>query len=296
MNISVIIVCLNGKAHLKKCLKSIKEKTIDIEYEVIVSDNGSTDGSQTMIQKEFPWVHLIENHKNLGFGTANNRGAAIATGQVLLFLNDDTILKENSLKIIYAMMLDRQNIGVLGCHLINLDGSHQDSIRRYPKFWDQLIILTKLHNFFPTLRPIKRYLAQDIDYSKEQNVDQVMGACMAIRANVFKTAQGFDEHFFVWFEEVDLQKRIYEKQKLPIVFSPNTEIIHLKGATFSQIMSVKSQLRLNRSMRYYFYKHHGLLQAIVLTAAQPYSIVLSFLVHVYKVSGRDIKKLKHGQN
>ncbi|MBI2411045.1 MAG: glycosyltransferase family 2 protein [Candidatus Kerfeldbacteria bacterium] len=296
MDISVMIVTFNSANHIRDCLRTIKAQTQGITYEVMVTDNASTDGTPEIIKKEFPWVRLIENTVNRGFGVANNQAAEMATGEVLFILNDDTVLKENSLKLFHDTLMSDKSIGVLGCHLIFPDGRHQDSVRRYPRISDQAIILSKLHNFFPNLGSIRRYLAQDIDYAKEQEVDQVMGACMVMRREVFERAHGFDERFFVWFEEVDLQKRIHEEQGLRIVYSPLTEIIHLKGATFGKVMTLTNQRRLNRSMRQYFYKHHGIMAAAVLTMLQPFSLLLAWLVHVYTQSGRDIKKLKHGQN
>jgi len=296
MQISVITVSTNSKEHIRNCLSSLRAQTSGVDYEVIVVDNASTDGTPEMVAKEFPWARLIRNERNLGFGTANNRGAAVATGEVLCFYNDDTIQTQNTLKAAYEKMHSDHTIGVLGFRLTFADGSHQDSVRRYPTWRDQAVILTKLHNFFPQLPSITHYLAQDTDYSQEQDVDQVMGACMVVRRDVFQAAGGFDEHFFVWFEEVDLQKRIRDEQGLRIVYSPFTSMIHVKGATFGKVMSLTGQRWFTASMRHYFWKHHGAVQTVFLTCLQPLSIVLAALVQFAKTRGMNIKKLKHGQN
>ncbi len=294
MNVSVIIVTMNAKEYLRRCLDSIKQYSHDIEYEVIVVDNGSTDGTQELLQHEYEHVHSICNNTNLGFGRANNLGAEISTGEVLLFLNDDTEFQENSLKIAYEKMMSENDIGVLGAHLVFPNTSHQDSVRAYPSLVDQLIVLTKIHNFFPSLPAIQRYMCSGFDYKKENDVDQVMGACMFIRKEVFELANGFDERFFVWFEEVDLQRRILKEQRLRIMYSPITEIVHVKGATFSKILSVTNQRRLNRSMRQYFFKHHGVFQGVVISLFQPCSLVLAFIVQVMKKVS-DISKYKDEQ-
>ncbi|OGY85932.1 MAG: hypothetical protein A2233_00350 [Candidatus Kerfeldbacteria bacterium RIFOXYA2_FULL_38_24] len=296
MNISVIIVSWNAKEHLRRCLNSIKQHTKQLSYEVIVVDNSSQDDSAHMVAQEFPEVKLVASKVNLGFGKANNRGAELATGEVLFFCNDDIVLQENSLALAYEKLTQDKSLGVLGFHLLFPDKTHQDSVRRFPNLKDQLIILTKLHNFFPNLTAIKKYLAQGFDYQKEQEVEQLMGACLFIRQDVFKKAQGFDEHFFCWFEEIDLEKRIKEQQKLRLVYSPASALIHVKGVSFNQIMSVKLQRILNQSMRYYFLKHHGLLAAVLITILQPLSIILSLLVQGLKKLGTDVKKMKHGQN
>jgi GT2 family glycosyltransferase len=296
MQISVITVSTNSKEHIRNCLTSLRAQTSGVEYEVIVVDNASMDGTPEMVKTEFPWVKLVENQRNLGFGTANNRGAAIATGGVLCFFNDDTIQTQNTLKAVYDKMMGDPTIGVLGFHLTFPDGMHQDSVRRYPTWCDQAVILTKLHNFFPQLKSIKRYLAQDMDYAKEQEVDQLMGACMVVRSDVFRKSGGFDEKFFVWFEEVDLEKRIAEEQKLRAVYWPGTEMIHVKGATFGKVMSLTGQKWFNKSMRHYFWKHHGIIQTAFLIALQPLSILLATIVHIARTRGMHVNKLKHGQN
>lgn len=296
MQISVITVSTNSKEHIRNCLTSLKRQVSDVEFEVIVVDNASTDGTPEMVKTQFPWVKLVENQRNLGFGTANNRGAAVATGEVLCFYNDDTIQTQDTLTAVYNKMMTDPTIGVLGFHLTFPDGSHQDSVRRYPTWRDQAVILTKLHNFFPGFKSIKRYLAQDMDYTHEQEVEQLMGACMVIRADVFKKVGGFDEEFFVWFEEIDLEQRIHEELGLRVVYSPLAEMIHVKGATFGKVMSVQGQEWFNDSMRHYFWKHHGFLQTAFLTALQPLSLLLAVIVQRVKSRGVDVKKLKHGQN
>lgn len=296
MQLSIIIVSWNVKDHLRNCLKSIQAHTNGVSYEVIVVDNASHDGSVEMLKQEFPDVRVIANTENKGFGAACNQGAATATGEVLVFFNDDAFLKEDSFSLLYQRVMKDATIGVIAPHLVHQDGSHQDSVRRFPTWKDQAIILTKLHNFFPKLTAVKRYYAYDFDYAKEQEVDQLMGACMVMRKEVFDRADGFDEAFFVWFEEVDLQKRIKEQLGLRIVYTPETEITHAKGASFSQVMSLTSQRRLNRSMRYYFRKHHGMIQAALLTLLQPLSLLLALLVQLYRALGGNINALKHGQN
>ncbi|PIW36944.1 MAG: hypothetical protein COW24_02710 [Candidatus Kerfeldbacteria bacterium CG15_BIG_FIL_POST_REV_8_21_14_020_45_12] len=296
MQLSVIIVSWNVRDHLRRCLQSIKDNTNNLEYEVIVVDNASHDGSIEMVASEFPEVKLIASNVNLGFGTANNRGVEIATGEVVFILNDDTVLTENSLRYVYDRVMGDKTIGVLGYHLFNADGSHQDSVRRYPRLSDQLLMLTKVHNLWSNLKPVKRYLAQDFDYSSEQEVDQLMGACMVMRRDVYNQAGGFDENFFVWFEEVDLEKRIHDEQNLRVVYTPETSMIHVKGASFKQWMSLKSQRMFNKSMRTYFLKHYGLMRSIPILLMQPVSLVLAGLVGVFRRLGGNIQRFKNGQS
>ena len=133
MNVSIIIVNYNTKKLLSDCLKSIYEQTKDLEFEVIVSDNGSTDGSIEMLKSDFPQVILIENNANLGFGTANNRGLSVAKGKYIFYLNSDTILKNNAVKYFFDFWENSpepEKIGGLGANLLNSAG---ETIHSYDK-------------------------------------------------------------------------------------------------------------------------------------------------------------------
>ncbi|MDR3048046.1 MAG: glycosyltransferase, partial [Bacteroidales bacterium] len=122
MQVSIIIVNFNTKNFLYNCLESIYKHTKDISFEIIVSDNGSTDGSIELVKSKFPAVILIANNKNLGFGAANNRGLEIAKGEFVFFLNSDTILLNNAVNIFYTYWQNYRNkneLGALGCNLID---------------------------------------------------------------------------------------------------------------------------------------------------------------------------------
>ena len=134
MDVSVIIVSYNTLELTRNCLRSLFKETKEIEYEVIVSDNGSIDGSVEMIKSEFPTVILIENNTNLGFGAANNRALKIAKGKYIFYLNSDTVILNNAVQIFFNYWEnsdENHNIGALGANLINENG---DIIHSYGKF------------------------------------------------------------------------------------------------------------------------------------------------------------------
>ncbi len=284
MDLSIIIVSWNNREILGECLKSIYQYTQNLDFEVLVSDNGSTDGTLELIKEDFPQVKFIANNNNLGFARANNLAYHQATGRYILFLNDDTEIKSN----IFKTLVDQYPFpaGLLGCRLLNLDGSLQKSVRHFPTLKDQLIILTKTHNFFPGL--IKKYLAQDFDYSKTQEVDQVMGAFMLSPKKILDQVGIFDEKFFCWFEEVDLQKRI-KQAGYPIIYTPLVQCYHAKGASFGKILPVANQKILNASLRHYFHKHHPYWQYLLIVLAQPLSLFLAWLIQTFKINVRKYK-------
>lgn len=283
MDVSIIIVSWNVKPYLQQCLRSIFRYTKDISFEVIVVDNASRDGSADMVATDFPQVKLIHNLKNRGFGAANNQGLAVATGQYIVFLNDDTEIQENIfLTLVKRFQNDHdatKKIGVLGCRLVNPDGSQQDSVRAFPKVFDQTIVLLKLHHLFPQV--LNRYLQKQFDYTLEQKVEQVMGAFMFVPKSVLKIVGGFDEAFFNWFEEVDFQQRIL-RAGFTVQYTPVVSCVHVKGSSFGQLSKPISQRMFNRSMRIYFYKHHSRLAYWWISVLSPISVGLAYVAQIIR--------------
>lgn len=281
MELSIIIVSWNVKPLLRNCLASIYKYTKDLDFEVFVVDNNSHDGSADMVAKNFTEVKLIRNKRNNGFGKANNQAFNNAQGRYVLFLNDDTEIHDN----IFKKLIDKYNrlsssdIGMIGCRLLNPDGSQQESVRSYPTVFDQTIILLKLHRIFPWL--VNGYRQKNFDYDKEQMVEQVMGAFMLVPRAILDEQGSFDEGFFAWFEEVDMQKR-FNDAGYSVLYTPAVSCVHVKGASFGQLRRPKAQQMFNRSMRLYFRKHHSFLSYLWIVLIQPFSIMLSHVAQIFR--------------
>ncbi len=229
-DVSVVIVNYNTRDMLRDCIGSIKENTHDIDYEVIVVDNNSHDGSVEMLRKEFPDVMTIEAGVNLGFGRANNLGMSKAVGKYLFLLNSDTILLNNAIKIFYdqaqQLIKEGYRIGALGAVLLNRD---RKTCHSYGNFITPSSELKEL---------ITKYLRFLKDHNNTNpprvegslNVDYVTGADMFVSTEVFHITGGFDPDFFMYCEEVDWQKRMaQEGYDRFIVDGP--EIVHLEGGS-----------------------------------------------------------------
>lgn len=284
IDLSIIIVSWNVRNLLRTCLTSLFLQMRDMRFEVIVVDNASADGSADMVAKEFPQAILIHNQRNRGFGAANNQALAQARGKYIVFLNDDTEIHGN---IFYSLISQYQDfvthgrkVGLIGCQLRNPDGSIQPSVRAFPTLFDQTVILLKLHHILSGL--ISGYTQKKFDFKREQTVDQVMGACMFTTRAVINHVGKFDEEFFAWFEEVDLQRRM-RQAGYEVVYTPSVHCTHVKGASFTQLRKPKAQRMFNRSMRYYFRKHHSLAAYVWISLVQPISIILSYAVQMVRV-------------
>lgn len=239
LDVSVIIVNYNTKDLTYNCLKSVFEMTKNISFEVIVSDNGSTDGSIEMIKTDFPSVILIENNSNLGFGAANNKGLDVAKGKYIFYLNSDTLLLNNAIKIFYdywESSSDKDCIGALGGILLNEYGNtihsggdlpSYDDILRYQKaiyfVHRRNSLLKKLHmNWFYQL--CSKFRAKnDIENVQEGEIGYITGADLFLLNN--ENAR-FDENYFLYYEETDLEFKLFEK-KLKRLLINGPKIVHL---------------------------------------------------------------------
>lgn len=289
MKLSIIIVNWNTEKLLKKCLESIFLYADKIDYQLIVIDNNSKDKSRELLSKLKILndnLEIVLSKTNLGFARAVNVGLKKSKGQYILLLNPDTQIKETTIEASIKFMDEHPHGGIMGGKILNLDGSIQPSVRRFPTFLSQFFILLKLHHFFKN-SSIRKYFSSDFDYSKMQEVDQVMGAFFLIRRSVLETVGYFDERFFLWFEEVDFCRRV-KNNGWQIFYNPRAEIIHLGGASFSQKIPIKNQWQFNKSLLYYFKKHGNYLVYYLLGLMTLVSLALALMISVLPI----FKKIK----
>jgi len=289
MDVSIVIVSFKVKDFLKICLTSIYKETQDLDFEIFVVDNDSKDGSVEMVENEFPQVNLVANSKNLGFAKACNQAIKKSCGKYILLLNPDTRVADNAIKKTWQFMERANKSGIAGCKVLNDDGSLQPSIRRFPDLLSHILILLKLHNFFPNLKSLRQYYHTDFYYNKSDTVDQIMGAYFMVRRSMLKQIGLLDEHFYIWYEEVDLCKRAQNK-KWQVNYFAETFIYHQKGLSFSRRSALAKQLIYNRSLLYYFFKHHSVLEYIILLFLYPVSILLTAIIQIFGIRK---KKKKH---
>jgi len=229
MELSIIIVNYNVKYFLEQCIHSIRKSCSGMNYETIVIDNNSVDGSQAMLEEKFPEVILIANKKNQGFSKANNQGINISQGKYILILNPDTVLEEQTMNLTLQFMNLHAEAGALGVKMINGKGKYLPESKRgipTPKTaFYKIVGLTKL---FPKSKAFARYYLGHLDSSKIQEIEVLPGAFMLIRSELLKRIGGFDEIFFMYAEDIDLSYRIL-KEGWKIIYYPDTTIIHYKG-------------------------------------------------------------------
>ncbi len=264
-DISVIVVNWNTRDLLRRCLDSVLEdgRREALEVEVVVVDNGSRDGSQEMVQSNFPGAILLQNAQNAGFARANNQGAALATAPLLLLLNSDAALQPGALGALLAFMRERPEVAIAGLQLLNDDLTLQPSGRRFPSLAATLIALLPLPmNWRREVE--QRHEARD--YSQEEEVDEVSGAAMAIRRDRFQQLEGFDEHFFFFGEDIDLCWRA-RKAGYAVAYLPRAQAIHTWGSARARTPSIRQGLLSQVAQLMLFERHKPAWQAVALRAA-----------------------------
>lgn len=229
MDVSIIIVNYNTKRLTDNCIKSIEEKTKDVDYEIILVDNCSTDGSKEMFASDAR-IRYIYNNENLGFGRANNLGAQYARGKYVFLLNSDTILCNDAVSMLYhAMETLPLDVGCLGTMLLDSDGNLGLSYGRFPCLKSSLRHLAfnafhvnpKREKYFNYLKTSFKNGIIDVDY--------ITGADVFIRRDVVEKCGLFNPVFFMYYEETEMQKR-YASNGFRRCILDGPRIIHLEGA------------------------------------------------------------------
>lgn len=274
MQLSVIIISYNAKAHLKGCLQSLYDHTAVDPFEIIVVDNASTDGSLAMLAREFPKVRTIASPDNIGFAGANNLAMREAKSQFFLLLNNDALVTSGAVDTMLRLIQEKPDVGVLGPLLRNEDGSVQVSYGRMISLHAEAIqrVLTRGNTRGNPL--VRRYIANRS--KKEAYPDWVSGACMMLRADVVKLVGFFDDHFFMYSEEVDLCERI-RRAGYRVYYTPQAEVVHIGGKS-TEANPEKAAFEYRRSQLYFYSKHYGRVRVLLLKAYLLVSIAVRWVL------------------
>jgi GT2 family glycosyltransferase len=276
MELSVIIVNWNVKDLLAQCLNSIYLQTRGQEVEIIVIDNASSDGSAEMVRSEFPRVRLIVNQQNQGFAKSCNKGIEIARGPFLLFLNPDTVILPHTLQKTVQFLKENTDVGMVGCKIVNPDGSLQYSCRSFPSLWNYFSESLFLHKIFPKNRWTGKFYGTSFPHDRVADVDVVLGAFMMSTKDVLDEVGCFDERFFIYSEETDLCYRLKERGKR-VCFFPSAEIIHYGRASASQY-PVEMFEEDHRSRFLFLRKHYSDITVILSTCLIFIGVILRIVL------------------
>jgi N-acetylglucosaminyl-diphospho-decaprenol L-rhamnosyltransferase len=248
--LSIVIVNHNAGACLDRCLTSLERRRGNVDAEVLVIDNGSSDGSQIVAQGR-PGVRLVDNGENRFLSPAWNQGAEATSGRYLLFLNPDTEWWSGTVEDLVRIAREHPDVGILGPMIRNPDGTVYPSGRRFPSLIEAVV-----HAFvspFTRRNPFtRRYEIGGWDRTTEREVDWVSGACMLIPRAAFDAVGGFDEGFPLYAEELDIATRL-RREGWRVLFTPEVEVLHEIGASTPRARWV---LRMHSDSVFRYYRKH----------------------------------------
>ena len=225
--------------------------------EIIVIDNHSDDESIGVLRNRlsgYPQVRIVETPRNLGFGAGYNTGARFASGTYLLMNNPDKLMPSDGVEQLVTRMQNDDSLGILAPKLLHTDGTQRLSVRRFPYVLDILSRRSFLGKLCP--RCLRRYLMLDTDMEKSQEVDWVVGGCFMMKRDLFEALNGFDEHFFLFFEDTDLCRRVGLTGK-KVVYDPSIAVqdkkSRLSGQSFIDLFIKKTgRIHVASAVRYFW--------------------------------------------
>lgn len=277
LDLSICIVTLNASDFLRNCLDSIGKQSEHLDwadlsdpaqasepgpsageklsYELIIVDNGSTDGTVGMLGEEFPAVKLITNEKNNGFARPINQAIRLSQGRYMLVLNPDTIVLPGALNTLVRYMDEHPEVGICGPKVLNRDGSLQKACRRgVSRPWAAFSYFSGLSTLFPHSKLFGGYLLNYLDEDQIHEVDGVSGSCMLIRRQVTQQVGVFDERFFAYQEDADYCFHVKEAG-WKIVYLPTAQVVHFGGQGGSRVQPYRSIFEWHRSYYLYYRKN-----------------------------------------
>ena len=280
--VSIIIVHYKVKKLIFDCIWSIIKVKPKVNYEIIVVDNDEEKTIKNELSKKFSFVKYVESPGNIGYGAGMNLGAKKAKGKYLFILNSDTIILNNSIENLVKFLELRQDYALAGPQL--LDKNHQiyelQGVKRLT-YLKALFVLTFIDKYFPNNWIAKDYWMKGWNKKAVKDVDVIPGTAFVIRKEIFNEINGFDENFFLYFEEFDLCNRV-KNLGYKIAIIPESKIVHLWGKSTQKHKGVNKIFQ--QSREYYFTKYYGKFRSkileLILKMSLDYVLIISILLLV----------------
>lgn len=226
IDLTIALVNWNNRDHLRQCLESIEAAELLLTCEIVVSDNGSTDGSLEMLAEYFPYVKVIQNGKNVGVARGNNECIRNSIGRYIYILNNDTIVNRTSIMAMVRYLDEHSEVGAVGGNLLNSDGSLQASFCPFPTLWEEFLLVTHigmaLNPYFPAYNGV---------WPEVRPVDWISSASIVVRRSAIEQIGLIDENYFIYSDETDWQYRLWQAG-WPVHYLPEVSTIHFGGGSF----------------------------------------------------------------
>lgn len=283
MDITIIIVNWNTRVLLQACLRAVGRAAEGLAAQVIVVDNGSTDGSSAMVVEEFPQIELMRNADNVGFARANNQACARATGRYVLLLNPDTEVQPKAVSRMVQYLDATPDCAGVTAVLRNPDGSLQRYHKQLPRWSSILWSETVLRNLCPDNRWLRAFYMLDTSFDTVTEVEQPPAACLMLRRSLFGREPLFDERFPIFYNDVDLCRRLSDGGRRLRVL-PEAEVLHHGGAGGVGALPDQGVADCLIGLVRYYRKHDGLVAAVLLWSILTLNSLLVLAIGFGKVA------------
>ena len=261
VDVSILIVHMDSSRLARQTLRNLRRISPSLSVEILVIDNNPGAGFGAMLAKEFPEVRYFPMDKNRGFGTGMNVGIREAKGERVFIFNPDIVPESGTIEKLVAYLDAHPDIGILGPQLLNADGTLQYSCSQYPKLITPALRRTPLGKLPWAKKHLAEFAMRDVDHDKILDVDWVMGSAMMARREHLQKLGGFDESFFMYFEDADLCRRTWENG-LRVVYYPEARMVHYHrratadGSLFRQLLNPLAWRHIESGVRF-FMKYRG---------------------------------------
>jgi GT2 family glycosyltransferase len=226
MDLSIALVNWNNRDYLKQCLESLEAAELSVECEIVVTDNGSTDGSLQMLAERFPYVQIVQNEGNVGVARANNQCIQASSGRYVYILNNDTVVNRPSIQSMVRFLDEHPEAGAVGGNLLNPDGSLQSSFFHFPTLREEFLIVShigrRLNPTFPSHKGA---------WPAVRTVDWISSASIIVRRAAIEQIGLIDEEYFIYSDETDWQYRLWQAG-WKVYYLPQVTTIHYGGGSF----------------------------------------------------------------
>jgi len=226
MKLSIVVLNYKSRNLVKYFLKGVLNFKLSWMWEIVVVDNSSKDKVGEIVEKDFPVVKFIQSKKNIGMGGGNNLGIRKAKGEYVLIANPDVTLNSDAIEKMVNFLDSNEGVGIVGPKILNPDKSRQETCYRWPKFFTFLYRRTWLGKTKHGKEALHYFLYKDVDLEKSREVDWVLGGCFMVRKKAIQEVGAFDERFFLFLEDTDLCRRMWQED-WQVWYLPEADVIHL---------------------------------------------------------------------
>lgn len=251
--VSVVVLSWNTRELLRVCLEHVYASE-PVPHEVVVVDNASEDGSAELVAEHFPGAKLIRNERNEGFAKGCNIGIQAADAEYVFLLNSDTEVAPNAIELLATWLDEHPEYGATAPRLQHPDGGLQPTCMAFPSLWTPLFFMTPLERWWPKSPELKRYFLRDWDQTDSRDVAQPPAAALMVRSELLDELEGFDERLWLFFNDVDLSKRL-DEGGWKTRYVSESRVVHHVGASTSKFLDFAGEYHRNRLV--YYRKHFG---------------------------------------